>query len=135
MASDRLWRDTNQSLVILDTSAVLLPFEYSIDVFGELTRLLGQYQIIIPDVVIKELQQFQHRGDGKTAQHAKAALSLIKKFPVIATSMDADEGIIEAATSLDAYVVTNDQGLRKRLQQKTKKVIYLRQKHYLVLDE
>jgi len=135
MAPDRIRGDTTQPIVILDTSAVLLPFEHSVDLFGDLTRLLGSYHLIIPHAVINELQQLQKRGNGKTAQHAKAGLLLIKDHPVVSSDKPGDEGIIEAALNYHAYVVTNDKELRQRLRNKGCSVIYLRQKQYLTFDE
>ena len=46
MASDRLWGNPDKK-VILDSNAILMLFEFSIDLRSELTRLLGKYEVII----------------------------------------------------------------------------------------
>jgi len=73
MASDRIRRDNQTKTVILDSSAVLMLFEQSIDLENELLRLIGNHTIVIPTPVTYELKGIAHRGDGKKSQHAKAA--------------------------------------------------------------
>ena len=56
MASNRLWGDREEKTVILDSSAVMLLFEFSINLEAELDRLLGSYHIVIPRQIINELK-------------------------------------------------------------------------------
>ena len=55
MASDRLWRDREGRIVILDSSSILMLFEFSIDLEDELTRLLGKFRVLIPRPIFDEL--------------------------------------------------------------------------------
>ena len=55
MASDRLWRDREGRIVILDSSSILMLFEFFIDLEDELTRLLGRFRILIPKPIFDEI--------------------------------------------------------------------------------
>jgi len=52
MASNRIWRDKK---IILDSSALMMVFEFNIDIEEELDRLLGRYHILIPRNVVDEI--------------------------------------------------------------------------------
>ena len=65
MAPNRIRGDSGRRFVILDTSAIFMVFEYSIDVEQELTRLLGVYNIIIPSAVVDEINILLIEGSGK----------------------------------------------------------------------
>ena len=107
-------------------------FEYSIDLEKELTRLVGSYQILIPHSVQNELKILAHKGNGKRAQNAQAALKLIQKYQVIPDqNRPVDDNIILLALELHAYVVTNDKELRLRLRENHVGVIFLRGKQKL----
>ena len=73
MASDRLRGDKKEKTVILDSSAVMMLFEFSIDLEDELTRLLGGYHVILPRPIVDELRFLSEHRKGKKRQNAKAA--------------------------------------------------------------
>ena len=56
MAFDRVRGDKIHKTVILDSSAILMFFEFSVDWEKELFRLLDGYCIVVPTEVIKELE-------------------------------------------------------------------------------
>lgn len=113
--------------VVLDTNALLMPFEFRINLDLELKRLLGSYQIYIPGCVIGEL----HKSKNK---HAQVALSLARKYPVAETETQGDAGVIEVARRLSAFVVTNDALLRSKLRKQRMRTIYLRSGNHLTID-
>ncbi len=113
--------------VVLDTNALLMPFEFSLNIDHELKRLLGQCEVFVPGPVIGEL----HRSKSK---HAKVALSLARKYKVFETQKQGDDGVIDAGTKLSAFVVTNDVILRGKLRKRGIKVIFLRSGNHLALD-
>jgi len=110
--------------VVLDTNALLMPFEVTINIDLELQRLLGSCEIYVPGPVIGELKRIE-------SKHARAALSLASKYRIAETSRQGDEGIIQVATELDAYVLTNDRELRSRLRKLGIRTIFLRSGKYL----
>ena len=64
MASDRLCRDRKERIVILDTNALMMLFEFSIDLESELNRLLGANSIFVPTTVLDELKFLSENGNG-----------------------------------------------------------------------
>lgn len=113
--------------VILDTNALLMQFEFKIDLEDELTKLLGAYEIQIPSSVLNELKNLKDK-------YSNSAYEFALKYKIIGTDKKGDESILAMARELNAVVVTNDRVLRKRLKKDGIKVIYLRQKSYLALD-
>lgn len=114
--------------VLLDTNALLMPFEFSLNLDLELRSLLGDCDIYVPGPVIGELKRSK-------SKYARAALALASKYPIHNTSIQGDAGVIQAAKDLDALVVTNDAPMRKKLRQSGIKVIYLRSRSHLHIDD
>jgi rRNA-processing protein FCF1 len=134
MASDRLWRNPEKR-VILDSNAILMLFEFSIDLESELTRLLGRYKIIIPKPIFDELIFLSKEGKGQKKVNAKASLNLVERYEIIdINAKDADESVLLLAKKTDGIVVTNDRELKKRLKENSISVVYLRGKQKLVID-
>jgi len=113
--------------VVLDTNALLMPFEFRINLDLELQRLLGACLIHVPGCVIGELRRSRNK-------HAQVALSLARKYPVAETETQGDAGVIEVARRLQAFVVTNDALLRSKLRKLGIKTIYLRSGNHLMVD-
>jgi rRNA-processing protein FCF1 len=65
--------------VVLDTNALLMQFQFNIDLVGELQRLLGAVNVHVPDVCLTELQHLKDRN-------APAAVELAKRFNIERTS-------------------------------------------------
>jgi len=136
MASDRLWGNRKEKTVILDTSAIMMLFEFSIDLEDELNRLLGKHYVVVPGPVIRELRFLSTHGKGNSSYKAKASLELVKKYETANLDEDikADEAVFNLSQQLAGVVVTNDHGLRKKLKEASLQVIYLRGKKKLVLE-
>jgi len=134
MALDRVWGDKIHKTVILDSSAILMFFEFSVDWEKDLDRLLDGYHVVVPTAVVQELQILTTRSTGK--KKAAAALKLIAKYDTIDQKADtADEALMKIAEKTQGIVVTNDTELRKRLKNRGFPVIFLRGKKRLFLDE
>jgi uncharacterized protein len=114
--------------VVLDTNALLMPFESSINIDIGLKSLLGDCEIFVPGPVIGELRRLK-------SKHAKAALALASKYKLYPMSTQGDAGVIQSAIELDAYVLTNDFPMQKKLRQAGIHPIFLRSKNHLYLDE
>lgn len=114
--------------VVLDTNALLMPFEVKLNLDLEIRRLVGNARVVVPGPMVGELKRCG-------AKHSKAAISLARKYEIIHTEKDGDEAIIELATKLDAFVVTNDKELRSRLRALKIPLIYLRSGTHAVLEE
>ncbi|UCH89144.1 MAG: twitching motility protein PilT [Thermoplasmata archaeon] len=129
MAADRI----RNNKVILDTNALLMPFQFKLNLDSELTRLLGQYEIIIPSSVIAELENLYR--EKQKPRWIKSALSLAKKYQIEHVNGSGDDAICKAAQESNAIVVTNDKALKKRLKSRGVRTIWLKSKTHLVLDE
>ncbi|MCI4435179.1 MAG: twitching motility protein PilT [Thermoplasmata archaeon] len=112
--------------VIVDTNALLLPFQSGLDIEKNLEELLGKYIIIVPDSVIRELEKLSTGNP-----QARAALSYSKRFKIVKTDLEGDESIVSMAEKRKSYVLTNDYNLIKILKKKGIKVIRPRGKKRL----
>ena len=65
MASDRIWGNRSEKTVILDSNAVMMLFEFQINLEDELVKLIGKNKIIIPKTIIGELDFLSKNGKGK----------------------------------------------------------------------
>ena len=133
MASDRLCRDRKLGkIVILDSSAIMMLFEFSINLEDELVRLIGKNHIVIPKPVYDELEILSKHGKGKKKIFAKASLKLIEKYEIVdVSSSNADDAVLSLSQQMNGFAVTNDKELKKRLKQKLIPVIFLRSKKKL----
>ena len=113
--------------VVLDTNALLMPFEIRINLDLALRDLLGEARILVPGPLIGELKHLDHR-------FAKAALTLARRYEIVHTAASGDDAVIELALKEGAYVLTNDKELRRRLRKESIPLIYLRSGTHLVLD-
>ena len=121
--------------IILDTNFLVIPFQFGIDVFDEINKLItGKHRIVTLQGVIRELKNLE-KNKGKDSRAAKLGLELIerKELEIIQTKEDnVDDAIVEIADG-NMIVATNDKELIKRLKDKNVKVIYLRGKKRLEL--
>jgi rRNA-processing protein FCF1 len=119
-------------MVILDTNALMVPEQFGVDVFSELSRL-GYVECVIPDQVLEELRMLTVKGDkGLDKVAAKVGLGLAERCRVMGDCTgNADQAIEEMAVRENMAVFTNDKALKKRLFSKGITVIYLRQGRYL----
>jgi len=115
--------------VILDANALLLPFQFRVNLEAELRRLLGEHEILVPSPVMDEL-----RGLSKSVREARGAQKLAERFRVLEVEGEADDAILEAATQMSAAVVTNDAVLLRRLREARIPRIFLRSRSHLVIE-
>ena len=113
--------------VVLDTNALMMPFQFKVDIEGELVRHLGAVEIYIPQICIEELSRLDDRK-------AKGALQLAKRFKVLQSKGKGDEAVLNLATELKAILVTNDAALRQRAKSIGLRVAYLRGKGKLAVE-
>ncbi len=124
--------------ILLDTNFLMIPAQYKVDIFAEIDRLcVFQYELIVPEIVVKELHKVASGQKGAAA--AKMALQLVeaKNLHVIPlknkTLKNADKIILDIANKDDYIVATQDQALKRLLKQKKVPLIVLRQKSHLKL--
>ena len=136
MASDRIRGNRATKTVVLDSSAILMVFEFSVDIEKELTRLIGSFEIIVPKTIFKELINLSVHGSGKKKQIAKPALRLVERYEIVEdTSRFGDDSVIELAKKYNGIIFSNDKELRKKAKEENLKTIFLRSKNYLAISE
>lgn len=119
---------------LLDTNFLLIPGQFKVDVFSELTRF-GVPELYTLDLVIKELKRLAE-GRGKAGRNAKLALTLVeeKDIKVLPTKdTHADREMERIAAEQNFIVCTVDKGLINRLIAEEIPVVRLRQKRNLEL--
>ena len=113
--------------VVLDTNALLMPFEIKMNLDLALRDLLGEARIVVPGALVGELKHVKHR-------YAKAALALARKYEIIPTEYSGDDAVVEVAFKTGGYVLTNDKELRRRLRKEGVPIIFLRSSTHLAID-
>ncbi|WP_336134837.1 DUF188 domain-containing protein [Natronomonas amylolytica] len=121
--------------VVLDTNALMMPVEVGVRTFEELDRLLGDYEAVVPEAVLEELDKLAG-GHGKEATAASVGADLARReCEAIEHDADyADDAVLELGQGAD-YVVTNDGPLQTRLLEANVPVISLRGSNKLELNE
>lgn len=134
MASNRIRNNRTEKIVILDSNAIMMLFEFNINLDEELKRLIGNYKIIIPKTIYNELKFLSENGKENKRLKAKPALDLIKNFKLVDADGKPDDSLIILAKKYNGIIVTNDKKLRKDIKNNSLKTIYLRNKSKLVLE-
>ncbi len=121
-------------IVLLDTNALLMPFQFRVNLETELTRLMGSADIAIPRPVRIELVRIELELLAERDRNAQAALRLAARYRVIEASGSADDALLDLGASHRAVVVTNDQPLLDRLRAASIPRIFLRSRNHLVAE-
>ena len=146
MAINRL-RDN--PIIILDTNALFLPFQFKLNLDSELSRLIGVYELVIPSCVLSEIHRL-HNTEKFGTLALKLALSrpqpdwYLKLETEILTDQASDDvfpelnktdsNIIKIAKAISGIVVTNDKILLRLLHENDVQTISLRARKYLKLN-
>ncbi|WP_457741503.1 PIN domain-containing protein [Thermococcus sp.] len=127
-------------LVVPDTNFLLIPGQFGVDIIGELNRILDvKFKIVIPNVVIQELNVIEKKTRGKDLLAVRMAKKLTERFETVELGRfgerPIDDQIFDFAVKNGRVIVcTNDKGLKRRLREKGVPVVYLRSKKILELE-
>jgi len=122
--------------IILDTNFLTIPYQFNIDIFEEIDRVVeDEYELTTLDCVMEELKKLE-KSRGKDAVAAKVALALIKErnVRIIKTGEKNVDIKVYRMADKNTIVATNDRDLRRRLKNKNVKVLYLRSKKRIVMS-
>lgn len=116
--------------VILDTNFLLIPFQFKIDIFEGIERILARsHYFVISSKTIKELKYIA-RGTNKDGRSARLAIKLIEanknRIEIIENEEEVDLWIEKYATEKRAVVCTNDAQLRSKIKKEGLRVISLK---------
>jgi len=117
-------------IAILDANALLIPWNFRVDVFEELSRLGFVPSTIEP--VRRELNSLMKKG----VAGAGVALRLSARCQTIETECGSsvDGQILNTALKYKAAVVTNDKDLKRELREHSLRIVQLRNRKYLEVD-
>ncbi|WP_297460499.1 PIN domain-containing protein [Thermococcus sp.] len=127
-------------VVIPDTNFLLVPGQFGVDIIGELNRILDvKFNILIPNVVLQELDVIEGKSRGKDLMAVRMAKRLAERFERVEIGefgkRPIDDQIFDFATGNERVIVcTNDRELKKRLRERGVPVVYLRSKKILELE-
>ncbi len=120
--------DEGLPLVLLDTNALLMPFQFGLDLESEIVKAVGRTHIVVPEVVLAELRAME-----ASLRDGRAALRLAERFDILATEGLGDDAIVDLARRTGGIVVTGDRGLIARLRGEGLRVLRPRQRKRLEL--
>ncbi len=109
---------------------MMIPGQFGVDIFSELSRL-GFDTCLIPRAVVSELGKIYSQGKGKDRSAAKIALSMVDRCTIIEKEGFVDDIIMDMAVSTGAACLTSDIELKKRLCSKGVTIVHLRDKTHL----
>jgi rRNA-processing protein FCF1 len=115
--------------VVADTNALLLPFQRNLNIDTELERILGNFEIIIPEPIKGELKRLAVND-----RHARAALALTETRRVLPTQSSGDDAVLELAETENAHILTNDKAVIKKAKVAGLKVIRLKEGSHLAIE-
>lgn len=121
------------ALVVLDTNALILPFERRIRVEKELERLLGPFRGIVPSPCLAELERIAAQESGARRDRAKMALQFAARFERVEAEGRADAAALEVALKRGAHLFTNDKELIRKARAAGVPVIRLKGLSHLML--
>ncbi|MBN1167388.1 MAG: nucleotide-binding protein [Methanospirillaceae archaeon] len=111
-------RDGDSARIILfDTNGLMMASQFTLDVFEEVRWLVGTYQPVVLDGIIRELRRLGE-GKGNNASAARYALKLTQDCITdhdVVEQESVDDTIIRYARDTGCIVVTNDRRLREQL--------------------
>ncbi len=108
----------------------MIPVQFGVDIFEELKRL-GFNEFYVPEAVVFEIEKLIKREKGSNRTAAKVARSMMERCRRIAGIGPADDVILRLAREMEAAVLTNDIGLKRRLAESGIQTVSLRQKNKL----
>lgn len=117
----------NMQTVVLDTNALLMPFEVKLNIDIEVRNLIGECRFVVPGPIVGELKRLENK-------FSKVALSLARRYEILKTEKTGDEAVIEVALLTSGYVLTNDKELRSKLRKLKVPLIYLRSGTHLIVE-
>ncbi|MFX1453635.1 MAG: PIN domain-containing protein [Promethearchaeota archaeon] len=126
--------------IIIDTNFFFVPFDFKIDIFEEINRIiLRNYKLIAFPAIIEELKKLEAKKNSiKWKNKIQLALKLAENCEIYEESPlpneTIDNFILRIAKEKNWYVATNDKTLKKKLKNQGVPIIYLRQKKYLILE-
>ncbi len=120
-------RSFSSKTIILDTNALLSPFQFAFNLDQELKRAAMEYNPAVPTCVIRELERLIKGGNWK----ARAARKLADNYDHVEVRGIGDGPIFNLAINKGWAVMTFDKRLRSKLLSRGIPVLTMKGKDYL----
>ena len=123
--------------LLVDTNFLLIPVRFKVDIFIESQNAVNDViEFYVSSRVMDEIQILKERSKGAFVRELKLAERLAENCTVIKddSRTRVDQSLINLATREGMMIGTADSELRQNARKAGVKVVYLRQKRYLVLD-
>ena len=125
------------SKILCDTNFLLIPLRFGVDVLNETDDAINDItDFYVSSRVIDEIKLLKETAKPSFEKELLFALKMAELCTVIDDDSTGlvDESLIDLALKHGLILGTSDSELRKKARAYGVKVVYLRQKRYLVLD-
>ena len=123
--------------ILCDTNFLLIPLRFGVDVFNETDDALNDIaEFYVSSRVLDEINLLRLDAKPSLDKELLFALKMAEQCKVIQdeSPLLVDDSLIELAKKHDMAIGTIDSELRKKARDEGVKVVFLRQRRYLVLD-
>jgi len=123
--------------ILCDTNFLLVPLRFGVDVFTDADEALNDLtNFYVSSRVLDEINLLKEDAKPGLEKELLFALKMAEQCVLIEDDSDiaVDDSMIQLAKKNGMVLGTTDSELRKRAREECVKVIYLRQRRYLVLD-
>ena len=123
--------------ILCDTNFLLVPLRFGVDVFTEADEALNDLtEFYVSRRVLDEINLLRKKAKPSLEKEPLFALKMAEQCELIEDKSETqvDDSLIHLAKRHNMVIGTTDSELRKKARKEGVKIIYLRQKRYLVLD-
>ena len=123
--------------ILCDTNFLLVPLRFGVDVFTEADEALNDLtEFCVSRRVLDEINLLRKKAKPSLEKELLFALKMAEQCELIEDKSETqvDDSLIHLAKRHNMVIGTTDSELRKKARKEGVKIIYLRQKRYLVLD-
>ncbi len=125
------------SKILCDTNFLLVPLRFGVDIFYEVPEALNDIvEFYVSSRVLDEINLLRRDAKPSFDKELLFALKMAEKCMVLEDHSEnlVDDSLIQLAKDHDLVLGTTDSELRRKARDKGVKVVYLRQRRYLILD-
>ena len=123
--------------VLCDTNFLLIPLRFGVDVFTETDEALNDLtEFYVSSRVLDEINLLREKAKPSLQKELLFALKMAEQCVLLddKSETQVDDSLIQLAKKNNMVIGTTDSELRKKARGAGVKVVYLRQRRYLVLD-
>jgi rRNA-processing protein FCF1 len=123
--------------ILCDTNFLLVPIRFGVDIFHESEKTLKDAtRFYVSSRVLDEINLLEKKAKPKFKKELAFAKKMAERCNLIYDSSCSlvDESLIHLSHEMGMILATTDSVLRKKARYEGIKVLYLRQRRYLILD-